>query len=437
MLIHLGLDSTDSPSSGCTTHTASKIMDALQIIDNDIRFIGYPKLVRLNPNIPIKTRGNAAIAFSVETNLNPERIFDIAKEIVKIDKETNIGEPEKKPGLVLKIGELTPQSFYFGGLHEVLTLKELQIMKLVDYYYPKEGNGLIGALCALFSDFSDDYTFELITYRKVKSLGTKRIIDIEALSFAEERYKSTFSSIDRKTKRELIAPSGPDPVFCGIRANDTSELHQFLQSLNVIEELDSWTIFQSNQATNAHVNDNLSNIIPYNVFSSELQIVSRHEEYQGGHIKLFTQIHGTNIECMVFEPTKELRDLARLLIPGDRIYAHGNVKENKFGTSISIEFFMVTHLELNIVTTSPICDCGTTKKSAGRYKGYKCPNCKKTSLIPTYNELERSPKLFLNQRVYASASAQRHLTKPISRLHKINNLPSEAILSYGDVRSKF
>ena len=62
---------------------------------------------------------------------------------------------------------------------------------------------------------------------------------------------------------------------------------------------------------------------------------------------------------------------------------------------------------------------------------------KNQMLKTSYNKLERSPKLFLNQRVYASASAQRHLTKPISRLHKINNLPSEAILSYGDVRSKF
>lgn len=436
MLIHLGLDSTDSPSGGCTTHTASKIIDALEKADKNIQFIGYPKLVRLNPNIPIKTRGNAAISFSFESNLDPKIVFEIAKEIVIMDKQANVGEPDKKPGLVMKMGKIMSNEIYLRALQEVLTLDDFDISNLVDDYYPKEANGLIGAISALYSDFSEDCTFELITYRKSESLGTKRIINMESLILADNQFNSAFSSIDRDAKRELIAPSGPDPVFCGIRADDTTELLQFFTALNVQEDLDSWTIFQSNQATNAHINDNISKITPYNVFSSELVIVNKPVEFQGGHVKLFVQTNNRHFECMAFEPTKELRDIARLLIPGDKIYAHGNVKQNKFGTSLSLEFFMITHLAKDTISISPKCCCGATMKSAGKYKGYKCLQCKEKTSIPNQIEKERSSKLFHGQRVYASLSAQRHLTKPKSRLHKINSNLKNDILSYLDIRQK-
>ena len=39
MRIHLGLDSTDSPSGGCTTYTASKIIDKLKFNDTNINEI--------------------------------------------------------------------------------------------------------------------------------------------------------------------------------------------------------------------------------------------------------------------------------------------------------------------------------------------------------------------------------------------------------------
>lgn len=436
MLIHLGLDSTDSPTGGCTTYTASKIIDTLFVHDPNIEFIGFPKLVRLNPNIPIKTRGNAAIAFSINTSLNPNEVFQIAKQIVIADKEANVGEPDKQPGLVLKIGELESNDLYSHGLQEVLILDELPISELVDLHYPENANGLIGALCALYSDLSEDHTFELITYRKEISLGTQRKVDLERLASSDTEFTSTFSSIDLKSNRELIAPSGPDPVFCGIRSNSTHELIPFMNSLKIGEKLDSWTIFKSNQATNCHVNNPISGLSPFNVFSGELSILSKPKEYQGGHIKLVTRTNDLSIDCMVFEPTKELRDVARLLMPGDRIYAHGNVKQNEFGISMSLEFFMILHLAEKIIRSPPKCECGVTTKSAGTFKGYKCPSCKTLTFIPKITIKPRSQKLFLNQRVYAVLSAQRHLTKPKSRLHQINNSLTNDVKSYNDIRNK-
>src|SRR5213594_382175 len=57
MPLYLGVDDTDSLRGMCTTFLATELVRALP----DWDLIGYPRLVRLNPNIPWKTRGNGAI----------------------------------------------------------------------------------------------------------------------------------------------------------------------------------------------------------------------------------------------------------------------------------------------------------------------------------------------------------------------------------------
>src|SRR2546428_5831555 len=57
MPLHLGVDDTDSVRGMCTTYLATELVRALPGLD----LIGFPRLVRLNPNIPWKTRGNGAV----------------------------------------------------------------------------------------------------------------------------------------------------------------------------------------------------------------------------------------------------------------------------------------------------------------------------------------------------------------------------------------
>src|SRR2546426_11282821 len=57
MPMYLGVDDTDSLRGMCTTYLATELVRALSGWD----LIGYPRLVRLSPNIPWKTRGNGAI----------------------------------------------------------------------------------------------------------------------------------------------------------------------------------------------------------------------------------------------------------------------------------------------------------------------------------------------------------------------------------------
>src|SRR5579871_1331972 len=70
----LGLDDTDSRFGHCTTHLGYLI--ACQLVRLNCRIARYPRLVRLNPNIPFKTRGNAAVCIEFETD--SEKVRDQA-----------------------------------------------------------------------------------------------------------------------------------------------------------------------------------------------------------------------------------------------------------------------------------------------------------------------------------------------------------------------
>ncbi|MEC8875549.1 MAG: DNA-binding protein, partial [Candidatus Thermoplasmatota archaeon] len=59
-MLHIGIDDTDSTKGGCTTWLATEIIAELSEFD----LIGSPRLVRLNPNVPWKTRGNAAVGMT-------------------------------------------------------------------------------------------------------------------------------------------------------------------------------------------------------------------------------------------------------------------------------------------------------------------------------------------------------------------------------------
>src|SRR5437899_13089782 len=58
--LHIGIDDTDSEKGGCTTYTATVLFQDL--IERGFKPSDFPWLVRLNPNIPWKARGNGALS---------------------------------------------------------------------------------------------------------------------------------------------------------------------------------------------------------------------------------------------------------------------------------------------------------------------------------------------------------------------------------------
>ena len=84
-IIHLGIDDTDSDDGMCTTYLITLILENL--INEDIKLTDYPNLIRLNPNIPWRTRGNAALCIRLDTD-NPDKIFKIAKKTIINNSES-------------------------------------------------------------------------------------------------------------------------------------------------------------------------------------------------------------------------------------------------------------------------------------------------------------------------------------------------------------
>ena len=60
-IVYIAVDDTDSRTGNCTTYLLTEIIREL----SDLDIIGNPRLVRLNPAVPWKTRGNGALALRV------------------------------------------------------------------------------------------------------------------------------------------------------------------------------------------------------------------------------------------------------------------------------------------------------------------------------------------------------------------------------------
>jgi len=74
----IGLDDTDSRERGmCTTYLATRVGERVVAAGGDVE---RRLLVRLNPAVEHKTRGNAALALHVD--LDPATVRDAARDLV-------------------------------------------------------------------------------------------------------------------------------------------------------------------------------------------------------------------------------------------------------------------------------------------------------------------------------------------------------------------
>ncbi len=172
---HIGIDDTDSPKGMCTTFLAYKIVKFLE--KNKVQFIDYPSLIRFNPNIPWKTRGNGAVRLSIKTN-NPKKIKNKITKFVDVYSETKNGA---NPGLVFYENEtITPSFHKFSelALWKLISrekAKQFILEHKIDSFYLGNGQGLVGAIGAIGYKFSD-HTFELLSYRKTAT--TSNLIEL-------------------------------------------------------------------------------------------------------------------------------------------------------------------------------------------------------------------------------------------------------------------
>ncbi|MFW9809860.1 MAG: tRNA(Ile)(2)-agmatinylcytidine synthase, partial [Candidatus Thorarchaeota archaeon] len=102
-LVQIGMDDIDSPDGGCTTHFASLIVENLSKLN--VEWADYPNLIRLNPGIPYRTRGNGAVALRFRTEQkNIDSIIVMIEELVQdyVDREY----PNTNPGVIFLEGNV-------------------------------------------------------------------------------------------------------------------------------------------------------------------------------------------------------------------------------------------------------------------------------------------------------------------------------------------
>src|SRR4030067_1196230 len=122
--MHLGLDDTDSARNGCTTYIAALLMEKLEQLK--VKFLDYPNLVRLNPNVPWKTRGNGALCLRFEYN---EKIESEIKEVAVclLEEQADLNSKGTDPGIVFfKKTQIPPEikDFARNAITGIATLKE-------------------------------------------------------------------------------------------------------------------------------------------------------------------------------------------------------------------------------------------------------------------------------------------------------------------------
>lgn len=349
--IWIGIDDTDSKKHGCTTYLVNEIISEF----SDYSVIGYPYLVRLNPIIPWKTRGNGAVCLRLEKqgdgdrfkignndhgepldgySINPNKDkatsatgVELSEALVRVENiistSAALDDQSTNPGVVIS-GAVVPIELYWDAVRSVVKLSkikdELTSLGLL-YKGFKKGRGIIGASAAIAwgsnviinpnnqstgqSKSKLDHTYELIAYRSEPRWGTPRQVNTETVLELDRRFTSTFNNYDYETGHIAITPNSPCPVLFGVRGDSVPELHEtlkFITESDSTEPIDKWLIFCTNQGTDDHVIPmSISQVRPYTSVIVTGMVYQEPYSISGGHV-LF------NLTDMTSEPQEDQDD---------------------------------------------------------------------------------------------------------------------------------
>lgn len=427
-------DDTDSMRGNCTTYLATEIIYALTI-ESGLDLIGYPKLVRLNPAIPWKTRGNGSLVMlfgrgvgskTAIGEINGELIYSFESktdwepdesevlEIIKPLVEKYHDPVDSDPGIL--ISKIQPSyDFYRLGVQRVVkrSVVESEICRIGALAYQLGcGRGIIGCVCGM-AWVPQDHTYELLTYRPPERWGTKRVFDKESVILADSELVTTFNSFEPHSGKIAIVPNTPCPVMYGFRGDDPAELlkgHDLIKT----EQQSRWMIFESNQGTDDHV------IISYTseefIPNSSYLVcgtVSKVDRIRGGHTFLTIITDFGELVCAAYEPSQEFRHMVDWLSPGDVVEVIGELRDNLRTLNIE-KIHVISTVDEYCKISNPICDsCNHAMTSIGKGKGYRCKRCGTRSDSPI---LKKNTRWVVPGWYEPPVSARRHLSKPLKRM---------------------
>jgi len=359
--------------------------------------------VRLWPFAQQRTRGNAAVAIELFTE-NEEGMIEFlenywASNILPLRgvvQQSHHNEREQypsDPGMVWFSQPKIDLDIYKAGLRQELNLKDLPTPDI-----SWGGHGRIGATLAILWP-AEESTYEAIAWRQPSRSGP-RALDEHAVHYID-RMDGTFLCRDDRLGNSLIAPRGASPVLFGIRTwtrDVAEEALELLLSASNTEPVIGSLIFETNQATNDHLDDAMK------VRIEKIEIL------RGGH----TLIHASNQQFIAFKESGQIATICQQLRKGDIVECNGLKAPDE---TIHIEFMKI--IELVVDNQRPACPiCNKSLSSMGTNQGLRCKKCR----YKTDDRWEQTHRVLpLNQWIQPPASSRRHLAKPLEDIQTIQN----------------
>ncbi len=433
MVLWVGVDDTDSLGGMCTTFLATEM---IRVLTSDHDLIGYPRLVRLNPCIPWKTRGNAAIALRFGRGRGPSRVVgrigdrsvrsypagvrarDDPKSVrdvlsALVEHWAVLTDPTTNPAFVVLRKPPGP-ALYWRAVREIVMRRDARRAIAGRGYARtyKNGRGIIGATAAL-SWRPRDRTYEVLAYRHPALWGLPREIDASSVREMDEAFPSTFNNYDYVNERVVIAPHSPCPILLGIRGDDFRDLPSALSRIRG-ERPERWLLFETNQGTDDHIRRDDWSVRPFTSTSLEGVVASTPATHPGGHV-LFEVVGRRRLDVVAYEPSKQFRDVVRALRPGDHVRVYGSIRSRPVGMNLE-KLEVLSLVEDLHKVANPRCPvCGKSMKSIGFRAGFRC--VRGHARVP----FEASRLVSFHREISLGfheppVSARRHLAKPIKRI---------------------
>jgi tRNA(Ile2)-agmatinylcytidine synthase len=402
--LRIGLDDTDAPGGLCTTWLGAMLALRLEAAGMSVR---ERRLVRLNPNAPFRTRGNAAIALLAEGGA--ALAFELA--CTAVEEFASLEAPMTNPGVVVADRPL-PEACYRRAVTDLCTVGDtVDALDEAGARYRGYGNGrgLIGATAAVAAEFRDR-TYELLAYREPARWGTPREVDRASLFRAEAAtFPGTWDSVDLENDAVVCVPHTPDPVLFVIRGAGPEWVRRsraFVSSEPIALEA-CWT---TNQGTDAHLLAGRCGALREGrSYAVAGRVVESATTGPGGHVAVWIADGGERLRCMAYEPTKGFRSVVRALRPGDRVVVCGSYRQG----SLNLEKLEVVEVAEHRIIRPPLCAvCGRRTTSAGRGRGWKCRFC---------GARAHEPQVAVEARTLVAGwyevppVARRHLARPLCR----------------------
>jgi len=424
----VAVDDTDSMKGNCTTFLATEIIREFR----DLDLIGNPRLVRLNPATPWKTRGNGALVmrfgrgegepryigemggkvccYDSCTDFEPDPI-EMRDRIIPIIERRH--EDDADPGLL--ISEVRPDpSFYRRGVTTIMDRADIdrEIERIGGTTFQiGNGRGLIGCTCGM-AWVPGDSTFELLSYRPESRWGTKRVFDPLTIRDVEHGYPTTFNSWEDREQKVAMVPATPCPVMYGLRGDSEEDLIEASAKIST-EPIERWMVFLTNQGTDDHIIRDPESLTPNQSYSIRGTVSSCARHIAGGHVFIDIDTRFGTLECGAYEPSKEFRHAVDWLYPGDEIEVLGELRDEPRTLNIE-KIHVISVAEERRKISNPVCPgCSRTMKSVGRGQGYRCKRCGTSAEDPVTEPVTRwvVPGWY-----EPPTAARRHLSKPLKRM---------------------